>query len=197
MQLWETLGLSIKCVHVRYATETINIPNLYFEVEHADKSCALLSPPEMRTSTMDGIVCLFIFDSISSVIGNDDSVECQRNEDEYGGSEEEHFYGNMNTPEPAYHARYQPADTTMVVDSLNGIQQHPETMALGFVRQYRQTAELAIAALHKIIGVKRRSPGIRLGSRLSTTLLQLAPAVWNAHYMQVSDLHLYSLVHSS
>jgi hypothetical protein len=51
-------------------------------------------------------------------------------------------------------------------------------------RQY--TADLAIAALHRIIGVRTTFRGIRMGSLSFPSLLELAPTVWSAHYMQAS-----------
>lgn len=55
------------------------------------------------------------------------------------------------------------------------------------IRYRRQsTADLAVASLHKMIGVRAGFPGIRVDSPPFPSLLELAPTVWSAHYMQVS-----------
>lgn len=148
------LGLSITLRGIEREAEKPETLKFYFRVEHADNSSALLSPPNVETSTMSGIACVFKYSLISSGVGND------------------------------------AADDIMAVESLDEIGGHPNTWTPGPVSQHLQPiVDLAIAALHEILGVRKRCPGIRYDDRMSLTLLELAPAVWNAHYMQVCDLH--------
>lgn len=49
----------------------------------------------------------------------------------------------------------------------------------------RIIVQLAVAALHKVIGTKKRFLGIRLGQPITPSLLELAPCVCNANYIQV------------
>ena len=63
VKLWQRLGLAIECTKVHYETETLDTPNLYFEIEHPDKSEALLSPACMITPCVDGLVCQFDFNA--------------------------------------------------------------------------------------------------------------------------------------
>lgn len=174
-KLWQRLGLAIECVRIQYETETLHTPNLYFEMEHPDKSEALLSPAYMITPCVDGLVCQFDF-----------NAHHHRGERGRRRSRSGHTTGpgarraratRSNSP-----TRQVQADEDELVDPSNQAQHD-----LGEVGQQRRkrTALLAIAALYKIIGIGARFPGVRGMTSDSAALLDLAPAVCNAHYMKV------------
>lgn len=172
-KLWRKLGLSIDLAKIVYGTEADNTPNLYFEVEHVDKSSALLSPLHVRTATMEGIVCLFNFQSTSQNMVNHNFIDSRSRKVDHTQKGEHGLFSAINM---------------VPIEDLDEVRHHQEQPARD-MRQHRQrTADLTIAALHKIIGLKTRFLGIRLGSRLPVTLLELAPTVWNAHYMLVSTM---------
>jgi hypothetical protein len=67
------------------------------------------------------------------------------------------------------------------------VDNQPATPAPEDVSKYHQrVADLAVAALYKMIGHRTTFPGIRLGPTVPISFLELAPTFWNAHYMQVS-----------
>jgi hypothetical protein len=175
VKLWQRLGLAIECTKVQYETETPDTPNLYFEMEHPDKSEALLSPACMITPCVDGLICRFDFNSHHrrgergrrrSLSGNTRRPGIRRAR-----------VDRSNTP-----TRKVRADEEELVDPPNQAQHD-----LDEVGQQRRkcTALLAIAALYKMIGIGARFPRVRGMTSDSAALLDLAPAVCNAHYMKV------------
>ncbi|KAI0137258.1 hypothetical protein BJ170DRAFT_50817 [Xylariales sp. AK1849] len=186
--LWQILGLSIENTEIRYETESEDAPNLYFEVEHPDKSSALLSPPHVKTSAIDGLVCSFNFQSMAQPDDNDNNASSQQDFNEDRSSQGRPSFQQVQ--QVAYQSRSNLPDDLMPIEDSGTIENLADTSNVDIARQHRQrTADLAVAALCKIIGLKTKFSGIRLDPPISPTLLELAPRVWNAHYMQATAAH--------
>ncbi|KAI1867127.1 uncharacterized protein JN550_007179 [Neoarthrinium moseri] len=184
-KLWEILGISIGCSEIRYHTSSHDEPNLWFEVEHPDKSSALLSPPDAETCSMDGIVCYFEYKSSAQ----QDNAHYEGHDNDTAGQvttlervhvgPQDRLQDARRSPGPLY------VEDQSCAEHMGEMQIMRAATALDQARQHRRgTADLAIAALHSIIGVRRKLPNIRIDTSASPTLLEMAPSVWNAHYMK-------------
>ncbi|KAI1471366.1 uncharacterized protein F4812DRAFT_467472 [Daldinia caldariorum] len=183
IQLWPALGLTIKQEDIQYEPLYDGAPNLYFIIEHLHKSSVLLSPPHSPTARLNGIECLFRYQTNSSDIDKTDAGE-SRNCD-------------VDTEDCAFKAalQYQVSDLT---DDTSNSAVHDyyweEPMLDSFADHSRQQWEdagyLAQRALCVTIGIRKRMRGLRL-FHLDTrpSLLELAPAIWNAHYLKVVACH--------
>lgn len=178
------LDLSITCKEVRYATEIEDEPNLLLEIEHRDKSSALLSPPNVQAHTANGLVCYFDYQSISS----SKTVQTLDNHSERRNTSPIHRLKQQSKRkrskgEQLYHEAtedYQmPSSQELYVASTN------ERGNDATVEVLRGASDLALAAIHNIFGAKRRFHGIRQSASKSPSLLELAPAVFNSQYMHV------------
>ncbi|KAH6656863.1 hypothetical protein BKA67DRAFT_688244 [Truncatella angustata] len=180
--LWDMLGVSIKCTEVTYDPESQGDPDLLFEVEHPDKASALLSPPGIPTSTANGLVCSLEYHSRSTP---DDDCLLSHDAEHEPGFREEHpsFEGQEEELAPLE----QPVEYSPAIYGLDGhVLLHNGTANSDALQLRRSTGDLALATLYKIFGLKRTFRGIRVGPPISPTLLELAPTVFNAHYMQTT-----------
>ncbi|ORY56068.1 uncharacterized protein BCR38DRAFT_490734 [Pseudomassariella vexata] len=173
MPLWQSLGLSIELVEVDYDAGEDG-PNLYFEVEHPDKSAALLSPTHVRTSNIEGVS--YVFSYYSS--GHSSQSE-QRRSSRLSGTER-HF--SPSTHELIRNQSY--GDNFIPAWGID--ERGMDVAAAEDFRQRRQrTIDLAAAALHKVIGIRTVVPGTQqVINPMTASLLRLAPSVWNAYYEQ-------------
>jgi hypothetical protein len=180
-QLWTELGLVIRCTEVHYDAD-LEGRNLVFEIEHPDKSFALLAPPNVYTSNMRGLICSFY---------------CYWTPPSRHGNKSHHHDFRPNT----FRRRginipmqmEQDASSTLpeggsfIPPKLCSSQASCDEAAENATRKYRRAiVNLVVAALHKIIGTRRRFPDTRVKSPESPILLDLAPCVWNANYTKVS-----------
>ncbi|ETS79086.1 hypothetical protein PFICI_08939 [Pestalotiopsis fici W106-1] len=181
--LWDQLGLSISCTAVHYETDSEDDPNLFFEIEQPDKSFALLSPPSVQTSTVHGLTCSLDYDwtfaQSQEVIVFDNSTN--QDPEEYLDPDKNWLYqqddswSDLHTEDRS--AGNDPSEPFAINEDI--------TKDENSSAEYRHTVvQLALASLHKLIGVKRRFSGIRVGDPISPTLLELAPCVCNASYIQ-------------
>ncbi|KAH8677354.1 hypothetical protein BX600DRAFT_123569 [Xylariales sp. PMI_506] len=164
------------------------MPNLYFEIEHPDKSNALLSPPYAKTSALDGLVCVFAYHTIpakkkfNELVDNVPANNC------------------VDSDQQKAHFQHHPSELYIgcaafdedVAMGVRDMDNEFKAQANNEVRDFRRmTAELTSAALFKLLGVKTKFPEIRLGAAFHPTLLDIAPSVWNHHYLRVC--HPYNL----
>lgn len=181
------LGLSIDLAKWSYETETEESPNLYFRIEHPDKSPALLSPPHMETSSMRAVLCLFDFQAASQ----DVSVNAQvlQKVQSWQRSERD---GESRDCTLLFTPRIDMFDANNMVENGGLGEDHsttPTTATADSRQRRRQIAALSDAAMHRIVGLRKKFQGIQLNSiKMQAPLLEIAPAVWNAHYMQVSHI---------
>ncbi|KAI1136699.1 hypothetical protein F5Y05DRAFT_420046 [Hypoxylon sp. FL0543] len=182
-QLWPSLGLTIKQEDIQYQPLYDGAPNLYFIVEHPEKSSILLSPTHTPTARFNGIECLLCY--------NSETPEA------YGADSE-----RAGIRDKTVHA-YRP-EAVSGLDALNPINTYKDEMSDEYwdnlitdvpINQAQQRWDdagyLAQTALQVTIGAKERIRGLRvlhLDSRPS--LLQLAPAIWNAHYLEAVTFHV-------
>ncbi|KAJ2985417.1 hypothetical protein NUW58_g5540 [Xylaria curta] len=162
--LWSQLGLSVKILDVQYHQEESNIPNLYFSIEQTDMSSALLSPPHAHTAHMKGIECILRFESSSK-------PNPSRKRKGLGESQVALPLGRV-TPskgDPASVYTYHSPDLTDL---------------------YENTACLVEAALSLTFGTRKRWRGLKiLEPDKAPSLLDLAPGIWNSHYLRFTLNH--------
>ncbi|RYP11967.1 hypothetical protein DL767_011536 [Monosporascus sp. MG133] len=136
--IWQKLGLVICLDDIQYDIPYEGAPNLYLNIQHPDKSFALLSPPHALTAQFKGLESTFHFMTSQD--------EDRRNE--AGARDlEEHKRGEF-------------------------------------------AAHLVDLALYKLLGVPKRLYGLQFRKLADTpSLLQLAPAIWNSHYLKATAAH--------
>ncbi|KAK6067059.1 ribosomal protein L16p/L10e [Seiridium cupressi] len=176
------LGLSIKCTELTHDPKDDADPNLLFEIEHPDKSSALLSPPHIQTSTINGLACSLEYCSTSSTRSDSGQTQLQRRSDQ---SHRRATSAAEQLKEVQDDFGTEDSLVSSDLDADHAFEEEPEQNRTS--QQRRAKADLAVAALHKIIGVKKKFPGIPFGPSISPTVLGLAPSVCNAHYMKVND----------
>ncbi|GAW13233.1 hypothetical protein ANO14919_026130 [Xylariales sp. No.14919] len=157
--IWSQLGLSVKFLHIQYHQEEVNIPNLYFRIEQPDMSSALLSPPHVHTAQFKGLDCVLRFKYSSRPKAS--SVR-----EEGMGSEPLLFPGPIN--------------------SLAGIP--PDYFTLGSIdpaNLRESVACLVEAAFRIILGTHKIMRGLKIiEPEKAPSLLDLAPTIWNSHYLR-------------
>ncbi|KAI1753684.1 hypothetical protein F4782DRAFT_65335 [Xylaria castorea] len=131
-----------------------NIPNLYFSIEQPDMSSALLSPPHAHTAQIKGLECILRFESSSRLTANSE------NEEQISSQT------RMTSPMGAS-ASYHTFRTSNVVDL------------------WENAARLVEAALCITFGTRKLIQGLRIIElEKAPSLLELAPAIWNSHYLK-------------
>ncbi|KAI1804554.1 hypothetical protein F4811DRAFT_274197 [Daldinia bambusicola] len=181
--LWSALGLTIKQEDIQYEPLYDGAPNLYFIIEHLHKSSVLLSPPDSPTARLNGIECLFRYQANNSDVGNTDTREpsrCDFDMEDYASR-------------PA--VRHRMSDLTddtpdNVVDDYYWEEPTLDSFVGHSIQQWDDAGYLAQVALYVTIGIRKRMRGLRL-FHLDTrpSLLELAPAIWNAHYLKIVACH--------
>ncbi|OTA57228.1 hypothetical protein K449DRAFT_139876 [Hypoxylon sp. EC38] len=176
--VWATLGLTIKQEDIQYQPLYNGAPNLYFTVEHPQKASVLLSPTHNPTARFNGIECLFCYNSETpetSQVKTEQADTRGTNMNAYHLERisELEALGSNNAYEEETSAEYW--DDPMLDMSMSQAQQ-----------RWNDAGYLAQVAIHVIIGTRERIRGLRV-YHLDTrpSLLQLAPAIWNAHYLKV------------
>ncbi|KAI1376064.1 hypothetical protein F4677DRAFT_445778 [Hypoxylon crocopeplum] len=169
--LWPVHGLTIKLEDIQDQPAREGDPNLYFIVEHVRKSSALLSPPHLPTARFDGIECSFRYQPVSSETSDDDMDGC--------------------CPEMDTHIQALSDDSHPGVLSSNyrgGPKMDIPTTQIR--RQWDEVAYLSQMALVVITGNWQPVSGLELFKLdMGPSLLDLAPAIWNAHYLQALTVH--------
>ncbi|KAI0900963.1 hypothetical protein F4806DRAFT_176174 [Annulohypoxylon nitens] len=164
--LWPALGLTIKQEDIQYEPLYDGAPNLYFIVEHPQKSSLLLSPPHSPTAHFNGIECLFHYQSDSPdvpSVGENDTFDT----DIDGRSPQAYLQFDNLSP-----------NSTSYDDEM-------------FSNRWDDAAYLAQMALHVTVGIKKRLRGLRLFQLDNRpSLLELAPAIWNARYLEAVASHV-------
>ncbi|OTB14720.1 hypothetical protein K445DRAFT_301895 [Daldinia sp. EC12] len=180
--LWPALGLAIKQEDIHYEPLYDGAPNLYFIIEHLHKSSVLLSPPHSPTARLNGIECLFRYQTNNSDLANTDTRESSQcdvdMEDCIPEPALQHQMSDLSDdpPDSAVHDCYWEEP---ILDAFDGYSGH-----------WDDAGYLAQMALYVTIGIRKRMRGLRL-FHLDTrpSLLELAPAIWNAHYLKAVTGH--------
>ncbi|KAK7948204.1 uncharacterized protein PG986_009090 [Apiospora aurea] len=183
--LWPSLGLSVMCTEITYETNGGDEPNIYLEVDHPDKAASLISPPEAVTTSIEGLFCRFDYRTI--VRGrrhHQPHIHSQQNPERVG---ENRALGQpQSMPDQSNDSDGDRMQTDDMLDTRDGID---ETCC----RRRTCTAQLTVAALYRMIGIKPRFSGIQGITPIPPTLLDIAPAMWNAHYMELTRHHARQL----
>ncbi|KAI1083750.1 hypothetical protein F5B20DRAFT_594407 [Whalleya microplaca] len=181
--LWASLGLLIEKEDIHYHSEYDNGPNLYFVVHHPNKSSALLSPPGTPTAQFTGLECLFRFRFGTHEASHDNSPDFNAEDMETTdnlstNTVREPVLNPFSHPSPALHSSDPWAGPAEDIGG-NDMQE-----------LWQDAAYLAQAAMPIVIGAKKRVPGLQLFELgTSPSLLDLAPAVWNAHYLKAAAIN--------
>ncbi|KAI0449634.1 hypothetical protein F5B21DRAFT_519961 [Xylaria acuta] len=157
--LWSQLGLRVEILEVQYHQEEDNIPNIYFSIEQPDMSSALLSPPHAHTAQIKGLECILRFESSSHLAASP--------------KQEEQVSSQPHMTSPiGVSVGYHTFNTSDAVDL------------------WENAARLVEAALCITFGTRKRMQGLNifeLGK--APSLLDLAPATWNSHYLRSTLNH--------
>ncbi|KAI0885325.1 uncharacterized protein GGS22DRAFT_188616 [Annulohypoxylon maeteangense] len=182
--VWAALGLTIKQEDIQYQPLYDGAPNLYFIVEHPQKSSILISPPHCPTAQFNGIECLFRYQSEENTVSHATTEQydiCDTDMGDY--SHETTLQLEDSSP---IHTPYRDEMSGnywsgLIVDThINRTQQ-----------RWDDAAYFAQMALHVTIGVKKRMHGLRLFQLDDRpSLLELAPAIWNARYLEAVTSHV-------
>ncbi|XXG97190.1 DNA replication factor C complex subunit Rfc1 [Hypoxylon texense] len=176
--LWATLGLTIRLEDVQLRSRWYDGgPNLFYIVEHPHKSSALLSPPRTPTVRFCGIECLFRCNRDGSQTRPTDSER----------SLSDHTDTGSNCLQST--SRVKTIASTISVNrdtySSNNCDDSSQV--------WKQWEDMAHMALHELVGIRKRYRGLRLFLlEPRPSLLEIAPAIWNAHYLQAVTIHAAS-----
>ncbi|KAI1433187.1 hypothetical protein GGR50DRAFT_516331 [Xylaria sp. CBS 124048] len=159
--LWAQLGLTIKVLDVQCHPDEDNIPSLYFSIEPPDMSTALLSPPHTHTAHFKGLECVLQFNPSSHSPAENEQID-------------------LEFPSPGS----QTPPLTEVSSS------YFTTRAPDLAKRWEIAACLVEAALTFMLGTRKRIRGLAiLELNEAPSLLDLAPAIWNSHYLKCTANH--------
>ncbi|KAI0013226.1 hypothetical protein F4779DRAFT_442223 [Xylariaceae sp. FL0662B] len=182
--LWQALGLIIEKEDIHYHPEFENGPNLYFIVYHPDKSSALLSPPGTGTAHFTGLECMFRFR-----LGTPETRHGNSEGFNIDNADIPHFLSIDTSRETMLNSANHLPLNLRPSNSWNGSAEgssKDETQEI-----WHDAAYLVQMAMHIAIGAKKRVRGLQLFELdTSPSLLDLAPAVWNAHYLKATAIHV-------
>ncbi|KAI0131090.1 hypothetical protein F4814DRAFT_457000 [Daldinia grandis] len=182
--LWPALGLTIKQEDIQYQPLYDGAPNLYFIIEHLHKSSVLLSPPHSPTARLYGIECLFQYQTSNldvSKIGTNESNIYGLDMDDYPpGSASQQQAPNLTDD----------AHGSIVYNYYSWENPTLDNFAGHSRQRWNDAGRLAQMALYVTIGIRKRMSGLRLFQLDNRpSLLELAPAIWNAHYLKAVAYH--------
>ncbi|KAI1637097.1 hypothetical protein F4809DRAFT_340735 [Biscogniauxia mediterranea] len=179
--VWSTLGLAVNQLAVHDEPLHSGDPNLYFSIEHPDKSCGLLSPTHVPAVHFQGLEFLLHFHSEDKPSASHDPDAL----DSFGRNDASQDDNDPQGHESSVH-HHVPDDVSM------GPRADPyaDMITSQFQHEWSFAAHLVQAALHTTIGVKRPR-GLQLLKENDNTLplLKIAPSIWNAHYLQLMATH--------
>ncbi|KAI1781000.1 hypothetical protein F4818DRAFT_451245 [Hypoxylon cercidicola] len=175
--LWATLGLTIKLEDIQHQPRWYDGgPNLFFIVEHPHKSSALLSPPHIPTARLEGFECLFCC--------NPDGPQTLRTDSEQPTTDDTD--ADSDSPQTTSGIK-----TLASINDVNGDERSSDPTQIS--TQWEDIACMAQMALYVLVGTKKCHPGLRLFLlEARPSLLELAPAIWNAHYLNSVTIHAAS-----
>ncbi|RYP60744.1 hypothetical protein DL771_010396 [Monosporascus sp. 5C6A] len=185
--IWQKLGLVICLDDIQYDLPYDGAPNLYLNIQHPDKSFALLSPPHAQTAQFKGLEATFDF-----VTSQDEDRRSKSR------AEEMNVKGNIAkssasrvfpqaTPVPATDNDVQNGGNVITFEDTDqrgarGLEEH---------KRGEFAAHLVDSALYKLLGVPKRVYGLQFRKLADTpSLLRLAPAIWNSHYLKAAAAHV-------
>ncbi|KAI3319197.1 hypothetical protein HD806DRAFT_548761 [Xylariaceae sp. AK1471] len=164
--LWSQLDLTVKILAVQCHADNDNIPNLYFNIEQPDMSSALLSPPHAHTAQFKGLECILRFKTLSR-------LEASTRGNELIDLEHPSF------PDLMLSLAGVPTDNYTFDASDLGAE------------PWENAAYMVEAALYFIFGMRQRFRNLTiLKLEEAPSLLELAPAVWNSHYLKSTVNHV-------
>ncbi|KAI0833013.1 hypothetical protein F5Y06DRAFT_307442 [Hypoxylon sp. FL0890] len=181
--IWPSLGLTIRQEDIHYQPLYNGAPNLYFIVEHTQKSSVLLSPTHNPTARFNGIECLFCYNSDTPGASQVDTEQADAQDT------------NISTYFPGAVSEFEAIDSTNPYeDEISGDYWNdpiPDVPLNQARQRWNDAAYLAQMALQITIGVKERIRGLRIVHLdAQPSLLQLAPAIWNGHYLKAMTFHV-------
>ncbi|RYO84617.1 hypothetical protein DL764_009301 [Monosporascus ibericus] len=184
--IWQKLGLVICLDDIQYDLPYEGAPNLYLSIQHPDKSFALLSPPHALTAQFKGLESTFHFMTSQD--------EGRRSDPQ---TEEKNVQGNITkTRDLRVFSQATPVSATDndVQDRSDVITfWHTDEAGARNLEEHKRgefVAHLVDLALYKLLGVPKRHYGLQFRKLADApSLLQLAPAIWNSHYLRAAAAH--------
>ncbi|KAK8133908.1 hypothetical protein PG984_005920 [Apiospora sp. TS-2023a] len=183
--LWPSLGLSAVCTSVDYETDDGERPSICLEVDHPDKASSLISPPGAVTTSIEGLICHLDYRAIVHS-GPQRQVESQTQQ---SAERLEHPYSTRSKTRSMSDQSTSQEDAGVEAEDLDDLPDTQDDIDDMIRRRRTCTARLTVAALYRMIGVKPRFFGVQGITPIPPTLLDVAPAMWNAHYMQLTRCH--------
>jgi len=180
MQLWNSLGLSVTCTGITYDTTDDEPTNIYLEIDHPDKAESLISPPGAVTTSIEGVVCHLDYRPI---------VQGRRHRQNRPASQQSVERGIHHSAVSQSQSTFdQTSGHDNAIVQVEGSTEDPafEHEIDEMSRRRACTAQLAVAALYRMIGIRPKFFGVQGITPAPPTLLDVAPSMWNTHYMQVS-----------
>lgn len=186
---------------IHYEPSGNGSPNLYFNIQHPDKSSALLSPPYALTAHLKGLQSIFHFQTEGT--GEEELVTSRyRYSSPHAVNNEvptkKHGFVQccIHSEEPNGDA-YDVGPNNDVKGDIwsadeGAIRWDPDKLYVNEIDDQvlcDLAARLVDAALYILLGIPRQRKGLRLIKLDNVpSLIQLAPGVWNAHYLKVRFL---------
>lgn len=181
-QLWTDLGLNLTRTYTHDSSSFGPQRHTSFLIQHPDLNSELLSPQDVPCARLRALSCVV---SIQPKLN--DSKKRKR------GSEKQELNGNRT--------KTQKRQTQNQIGQLRVTESGPQAMRSSYVdardgfEQLISTpvydgadiSRLMTCALYALVGIKKQMVGVKLiGKMPSPTLIEVAPAVWSAPYLEVS-----------
>lgn len=165
-KVWCDLGLELRLELSVLQGDSASSTTLVYSIQHSQQQSGLFVPRDVPCGYLSEFSCSFRFAARTSTAPGNVEESLPR-------SRSHAHYGLRKLAETPSKPR---SETTAAFWSLA-----PNVQA-------ERVTHLTHHALNLVLGMKKRSPGIRYLKRTKPpALLELAPGVWNAQYFQVSQ----------
>ncbi|KAI1344056.1 hypothetical protein F5Y15DRAFT_426580 [Xylariaceae sp. FL0016] len=162
---------------IKYEQMHDGTPNLYFSLEHPEKSSSLLCPPHMPSMHFQGLECqLRLSTELNGAKpeARDQGADCIQ-------TDEASLPASLATSQD-------PARLDGLYSPFEVLGSNTQDACIPDI--WLAAGSLIEAALQTLIGTKKRFPGLKsTGSSHSVSLLELAPTIWNPRYLQLTAAH--------
>jgi hypothetical protein len=207
-QIWQHTGLQLRTNHAFAARQDHSHAQASYFLHHPDLSSQMITPPDVPWAQFQGLRCkvnyhfksakrearnkLQSFERATSVTPSPIRHAQKR--------PPRHAYGLRSNPKRSAKAALAQEDINDAVPSLSATsspmcelshnEDEPEDLESLASRAIAEMACLLDFAFRKLVGIKGTWPGMKTVKRMdSPSLIDIAPAVWDLQYLQVS-LHI-------
>lgn len=210
-QVWQHTGLGLRTNHAFTPRPEHSHAQASYFLHHPDLSSQLIIPPDVPWAQLQGLRCKanYHFDSAKKLPQNK-AQSLGRGATSPATSAHDtlvktpsHSYSLRNNPKRSAKAVVAHEDISndiygspanlMTNSGPRDINEEQEDLESLVSNAIAEMASLLDFAFGKLVGVRGASPGKRTIKRMETpSLIDIAPAVWDLQYLQVSSLHLAS-----